>query len=537
MVVDFQDEVLCETLNHVLSGLLPHEKYNPESFSMLYPTLVGVMDRDAARGLYFVFFVVLEKYYSLQTAVNADDFKINITKERFEHALANNLPDLILEPNLEVQRLMNEEGKSGDISIPTVQNEAMGVVFAKAMALYDVCYDLAQTYEDSMAYIVDLKDNLKANIIETGMQMQRAIMSTGLRYGRKFYRGTSGWVEFSQQLVREVSELNSNTQDDLVCDSLDVLTAVEGRAVSMTTALAKYGIPQLDDKTPMLCNRLMVLVAKENTGKTKVIIHLIASLIRAGVAPYLACGETKPSLMFMQIVSSYIYQEYGMYFETRDLSGEGFAALSPQDKEIVQLCKARVAQSGVIISDSLEYDNVLPAFTEAFTKGCRAFFVDHSQSLRGRKGRKIGDLVTSLALDCREFKNTYPAFVCVTSQPSTNLKDSLQREQTTDIQQSPTAQSSSLSQEADELFILSENDYLRKQNLLQWLTFKRRDAERPAPFYIRKLFHVASYLYDPNLQGGDVMDDDMMASLQSALDINIDEDDDDAEELQNGLWD
>lgn len=531
MVLDFKDEVLCDTLNHVISGLLPHEKYDPQTFGLLYPTLITTLAMENVSGLHYVFYAIFDKYFSLQTASNAENFCVRITRDRFEKALANNLPDFILEPQLGVEALMNEEGKSGDISIPTIQNEAMGVVFTKAMFLYDTCFEMAQTYEDSMAYIIDLKDAIKANVIELGLQMQRAIMSTGIRVGRHFYRGTSGWMDYSQQLVRQVSELDTVADSSLVCDSVNVLSKVEAQAEEMSEGLAGYGIPQLDDRTPMLKHRLVVLVAKENTGKTKVITHLIATLIRANKKVYFACGESDPDSIFMRIVSSYIFQEYGLYFEEEEMRGEGLAALNEEDRQVVQTAKSRVAVSGVVINNSLEYDNVLPTFIRYQRKGYEAFFIDHTQSLKGRKSRKIGELVTSLALDCREFKVNFPVYVCLTSQPSTNLKDILQKDQTKDIHQSPTAQSSTPSQEADELFILTENDYLGKQNLLQWIVFKRRDAPKPAPFYIRKLFHVSSYQYDPNVQGGETMDAQELEGLIKHTG-DADEEDEDASDMQ-----
>lgn len=536
MVLDFKDEQLCDHLNHVLSGLLPHESYQPITFSLLYPTLTTILPMSETRGLYYAFYTVLEKFFKLQSAINSDNYQVNVGRDRFSLALSNNLPDLILEPQLQVSEIMSEEGKSGDISIPTINNEAMGVIYEKTMNLYDTCYDLGQSYEDAMAYIINLKDSMKANIIDTGIKMQRAIISTGYKYGRNNYHGTSGWIAFSQQLVREVSELDATTNDDLVCDNLEMLSSIEQQTVALSEGIAEYGIPQLDDRTPMLHHRFVVLVAKENVGKTQCVTHMIASVIRAGGRPFFACGESQPDAMFMRIVSSYIFQEYGMHFTEADLVGEGLDALGAEDRQIVQVAKARCASSGMRISNSLEYDNVMATFVRAFHNGCNAFFIDHSQSLRGRKGRKIGDLVTNLALDCREFKNNYPVFVCLTSQPSTNLKDILQKDTSKDIQQSPTAQSSAPAQEADELFILHDNDLLRKQNLLQWIVYKRRGAPKPAPFYIKKLFHVASYQYDPNLQGMDSVDAEEMNALVRNIGTDSSFLDEDSDAMGDG-WD
>lgn len=533
MYLDFKDDSLTECLDGIISGLLPHENYDSSTFGLLYPTLKTIVDTADTRGLYYIFYVVFDKYMSLASALPPGKFQIKITAERFSTALENNLPDLILEPKTAVADLMAEEGKSADINIPTVQQEVMGSLYTRAMALYDKCFKMAATYDDGMSRIVDLKDIVKANLIMTGIGSQQVIMATGLKRGRKNYIGPSGWLEFQQNLVREVSELDRADEGDLECNGIDMVTGVDKNNEEMSTPLAEYGIQQLDDATPMLKHRLVVMVAKENTGKTQVCIHLIAKLIRAGVKPFFACGESPQGLMLNCIISSYIFQEYNHHIEPYYISGKGYEELGPEDQQVVNTAKARVCSSGLVISNNLSYDNVVAKVTYYFNKGCEAFFVDHTQSLRGRNGRKIGDLVTGLALDCRELKNALPIFVFLTSQPSTGLKDLLQRDQTKDMQLSPTAQSAAPSQEADELFILNETEYLKSQGLLEWITNKRRGAEKPKPFYILKRFEVSSFVYDSRYQGMAVIGEDTMDGLVSGTIGDDGNDDDvfDAEEL------
>lgn len=517
MVLDFQDESLTDCLNDIISGLLPHENYDPKDFGILYPMLKQLLDSKDVHGLYFAFYWIFDRYFSLANSLPEGAYQVRITSERFSNALSNNLPDIILEPQMDVDRLMAEEGKSSDINLPSVQDEIMGTIYSKAMALYDTCFGLAKACEDAMSRLVDLKDIIKANLIETGMGAQRVIMSTGLREGRRFYRGPSGWLDYVQNLSRDISEMEKISEEDLVCDSLDLITSLNTKSEEMATPLAGYGIPQLDDLTPMLHHRFVVMVARENTGKTKVCIHLIAKLIRAGVKPFFACGESSKETMFNNIVSSYIYQEYHMFFREDDLISPGFDMLSPEDKQIVNTAKARVASSGLVISKNLAYDNVMAKISHYYSKGCEAFFIDHSQSLRGRNGRKISDLVTTLALDCRELKNEYPIYIFLTSQPSANLKDLLQKDQTKDMQISPTAQSSAPSYEADELFILSETEFLKTQNLLSWTTYKRRGGEKPKPFYILKHFEVSAFEYDAKYQGVDAVDSGILDGLIDSI--------------------
>lgn len=527
MNLDFKDEALTECLNNIISGLLPHDGYDPSNFGLLYPTLKTVLDTKDTRGLYYMFYTVFDKYMSLEAALPRGRFAINITRERFSNALENNLPDFILEPKTDVVTLMAEEGKSADINIPTVQQEVMGTIYEKAMALYDECFNLARSYEDAMSRIVDIKDIIKANLIETGMETQRAIMSVGLKRGRYTYRGPQGWLQYVQDLSREVSELEKADEGDLECNGLDTIPDMDRGSIEMSTPLCNYGIPQLDDFTPMLKHRLAVMVAKENTGKTQVCIHLIASLIRAGVKPFFACGESPKEIMFNCIVSSYIFQEYEMFFETQYLSGEGFNQLSPEEQQVVNTAKARVSSSGLVISNNLTYDTVVSKITHYYNKGCEAFFIDHTQSLRGRNGRKVGDLVTGLALDCRQLKNDYPIYIMLTSQPSTSLKDLLQKEQTKDMQISPTAQSAAPSQEADELFILNDTEFLKTQGLLAWMVYKRRNAPKPKTFYILKHFNVSAFVYDSKYQGVEAIDegtlDGFVNSIAASEEINLDD--------------
>ena len=110
MHLDFQDESLCECLNAVFSGLLPHHKYKSESFAVLYPLLKTVLDPKDAKGLYHVFYTVFEKYNAMATMLPAGTFTIAIDRERFSKALENNVPDFILEKQTLMDDLLAQTG-------------------------------------------------------------------------------------------------------------------------------------------------------------------------------------------------------------------------------------------------------------------------------------------------------------------------------------------------------------------------------------------------------------------------------------------
>lgn len=515
MILDFTDELLCNSLNKVISGLLPHKNYEENTFGLLYPALQMVLPLNSATGYYRIILSTLDKYYLLSTSFPEGTYKVRITKDKFEGTLENNIPDFILDPIVDVKTLMDAEGKSSDLSIPSVQQEIMGLVYVKCVEIYQTCFDLEVTYDDAIAALVDLKDSIKNNIIETGMQFQRGILSTGCRIGRKTYIGNAGWMEFTQELLREISELDKIDSHDLVSDGLGIIPDIDKENEELGVPIGYYGIPQLDDRTPMLSHRFAVLVARENTGKTTIMIHEVASLVRRGVKVLFACGESQKSQIWISIVSSYIFQEYGMHFEPRYLTESGMEQLTPDDRQLVASVKARIAVSGLVISDDVSYDNVIAKFEGYYQSGCRAFFIDHSQSLRGRNGRPIGDLVSNLAFDLRDFKRSHPVYIQLASQMSADMKDILQKAKTNEVQVSTTARSSDLSNEADEIFVLFENENLVKQGLLGWMTAKRRQALKPAPFYIKKAFHVCSFIYEDEYQGANAIDNpnDLLSAL------------------------
>lgn len=110
MILDFKDTQMCDNLNHVISGLLPHSKYEPKNFGLLYPMLTNVLKISDVRGVHYTLFFAFEKYFSLQASTVGEGFAVRITRDRFGKILENNLPDLVLEPKMEVTAMMNEEG-------------------------------------------------------------------------------------------------------------------------------------------------------------------------------------------------------------------------------------------------------------------------------------------------------------------------------------------------------------------------------------------------------------------------------------------
>lgn len=519
LYLDFRDDTLSSTLNKVISGLLPHEYYKPSNFISLYSLLTQTLSKQDTRGLYYIFYTILEKYSILS---EVDNYTVQLTSERFSNALENNLYDLILQDNTNIKELMAEEGKSSDISIPSIQEEIVQTLFYKCMNWYDSCFQMKTPTDTAISCIVDLKDTIEHNLIDTSMELLRTIITTGTFLKKVHYAGTQGWVKFANESIKSLIDLSSLRSTRLECDSIKSLDKVEREVEEIFNPLGNYGIEPLDDYTPILQHRLAVIVGKENVGKTKIMIDLVTQLVLEGKKVYIASGETRPSLLWFQILSCYLYKKYDMQLESRYLSRNEVKTLEKSYQQIIATAKMELISSGLIIDDDLTYDTVNSTFIQCYEKGIEAFFIDHSQSLRGRNGRLINELVTQLAMDCRDLKNKYPIYICVLSHPSADLKLLIQKDYSRafNSQISPTAQSSYLSSEADEIFILFETDLLKKQGLLGWITYKRREAPKINVIFIKTMFHVSAFIYDIKYQAGasDISSDEIEDLLNDSED-------------------
>ena len=155
------------------------------------------------------------------------------------------------------------------------------------------------------------------------------------------------------------------------------------------------------------------------------------------------------------------------------------------------------------LTESYSYDNLYNELVADYEKAkFDAVFIDHSKSS-----------IDKMSIFLRSFKRTYPVYVCVASHPSTDARNAVSKDKT--VGEFITKGSSNLAAEADETFILKDNEALRKQDQLMLENKKRRDAPViKYPIILRKRFNCCSFEYDASLQHVDVIEN---AEAESAL--------------------
>ena len=131
---------------------------------------------------------------------------------------------------------------------------------------------------------------------------------------------------------------------------------------------------------------------------------------------------------------------------------------------------------------------------------CDAYIIDHSFALTGGYDGDNGKRnIDNLAKDARNFRKNYPVYLMVLSHPSSYAKEYLSKDKK--VNYSATKGSQNLSTDADDVFVLRDNEVLQKEGLLAIENTKRRDASVIHDNIImRKMFDVSHLEYDEKYQ-------------------------------------
>lgn len=510
-----EDEDLRNTINSFVSALLPHNGFDSSMFNNALSCLLKYIHLDEFQMEHRLLLEALVELNRIK--ISMPDFEPRLEESVFEKILESSIFDAIVRPELGVTEWLTYEGLNNDLRIQTVREEACQKVCARALELYEECFSL----EESTTKILNHEPELRAAFIaHTGVQcinLQSEIIRHEARIGRKKYCGYEDWLEYTRKMVAEIDERLANADGDHVVrlDSVEGSYQMLKGINNLLVPIANYGIPELDAETPILRHRLVVVVGKENIGKTKFAVDQTVNVLRAGGKVVYMCGETEKSKVFAAIMINFIYKEFGMIIRNEHLVEP---ELCPDDvrKAIGMAIDRVVREGGLTLCDSFNYATLRQELDTLYeTSTFDMVVIDHSCALVGTTGSgSLKDKIDKLAYDCRDFKKANPVCVMVTSHPSLDAKDTAKRDKTT--VDSPTKGSQNLSTEADEVFYIRDNDALAKQGLVMLENTKRRDAERVLTGIIfRKRFEVSAFEYDPSLQSGAVQVD---LNREAALD-------------------
>ena len=496
--IDVQsDEILQENLNKVISGLLPHSNYEPKLFTDLLTNIFKLINLEEFYGEYYVLMDSLKVLTELKLA--SKHYTPRLTREFLESNLQSNISLLVRNPLVRIQDILALEGHDTNLELQETFSTAASLLYNKTLELYDDCFDLEVDSNDAFTFVPVLQSSFILHTAEMSLRTQSMILNGGIRLGRKIYSGPQDWMTYIQDMQLEIMRRTSDDGEGyMVVDSMEKSNTLMEEVKASSIPLGNYGLPPIDVSTPMLRHRLVVISAKENTGKTKFMVNCANTLMRNNHTVMIMSGETTFGKMHAQLISNYMYQEFGIRVTPEEVSKVDELDDDGLRRQI-NIARAKVVESkNLILQESFRYKDLYAQLVNLYErKPFDALLIDHSYALKG--SGPAYDNQGMLALALREFKNKYPVMVMILTHLSSDAKEQILRGKL--VESSPTKGSAALSTEADEIFVMFDNENLRKQGLLGIQNYKRRDAELiVTPMVVRKQFDVSAFVWDEKLQ-------------------------------------
>lgn len=523
-----EDKEFTGIIDNLVSCLLPHENYNGDYFIEVLDSLTKFVKITEMTCQYELLLSVLDKMRTI--TVMHKEYRPKLDRNQFDIFLGSSIPDYLDTHGREVSNWMSDLGELVNLDIPKDVDSAKSFLYKASIELYDTCFSLAVDSSSYPALLISLRSAFKNNAIIEGQMVQRKILNNGVWIGRKNYKGSEDWLDYTSRYAAEIRErLNDNLDENtMLLNNLSQAEQLLEKNKAQSISLGNYGIPELDDATPMLRHRLVVLVAQTNTGKTLESCNLASTLLIANRRVVFMCGESLDNQIMNKILPSYIKKTRGLYVsETQIL---GIEEMSEEQHRLVRVALNEITESGnLIFRRTFTYDNVGQELRDMYLANpFDAVFIDHSAALSKAPGSKLffeKDCIDEEAKQLRDFKLDYPVFIFVTSHPSSDASKELTKLKRVESD-SPTRSSGVLSKEADELFVMYKTPELDKQDKVGVQVCKRRLARCPRNHIFLKADYTASmFNYNEKDQALDdslVQKENLIKQIESTNSIDED---------------
>lgn len=524
-----EDEDLSIVVNGFISALLPHENYDFSMFANVLNTLFKYIKFEEFKLEYRLLLEALVDLNRIHLSI--PEFVPQLDKSTFEHILAASIVSAITNPELGVHDWLVFEGLNTDLRIQTNREEVCQRLCVRALDLYDTCFEEAQSTVTVLNREPELRAAFLKHVSTQCINTQAEVLQdVRIKYGKPG-ESVDKWLKYTMQSVAEInSRLNeAENSKTLSLDTIEGSYKLLSEVATLMVPITKWGIPPIDEYTPILRHRLVVVVGQENIGKTKFAVDKAVNVLLEGKKVVYMCGETSQAKVYADILINYIWKKFGYHVTSEHLAcpevccDEVRVAIGIAIDEVTN-------KAGLILAESFNYATLYSELTTLYERySFDMVVIDHSCTLVGTAGDgSLKAKIDKLAEDCRNFKKAFPVCILVTSHPSVAGKETAKRDK--NANDSVTKGSQNLSGEADEVFYLRTNETLDKQDLLILENVKRRDAGKTENIILRKQFDVSALVYDVGLQSdesklsidreqGLAMLDDMLGTNESEDDV------------------
>lgn len=494
------DENLKEILNQCISGLLPHENFDIQYSGDILDTLFRYVKLEEYSLDYYVVLYIINEIQKInrRSYYKSVEDRIFLSKEVFEISLERNMEILVSNPNTRMKQYLELRGLPSNLSLEENMEQACQILYEKSIELYETCFELARPSSEISGLELALRGAIKQNIGISLVQAQAQILNNYLYIGRKMYKGSEDWLEYTYSSMVEVKSRfeGSDNEEDFDLNDLDKTRERLKKFSTSSVRIGSYGIPPLDERMGLRTNNLSVIVARHGTGKTNTVCKLTASLLIESEKNkiVLYCTESKEEAIYYKIMASYLHQKDGICVPYDTLGRDDL--LPEEIKRRKEMLMMEWSSTGRLhISKNVRYDNFKQKTEDLIVqKGYNTVIVDHTGFLGGLDNDGIRGQVTTLGHEAVEIKNNYPVQMILCSHPSSELLAELKKFGR-HVGANETAHSSDISRDADLVMVLNTNESLERQEKVTLQVTKIRGESIKDIMVLKRDFAVCDYEY------------------------------------------
>lgn len=515
-----ENEGIQDPVKKFISALLPHEEYDAKFFLGNLSILFKYIKLEEFTMEFRMLLEALADFGKLK--LSFEEYEPLLEQEIFSTLVEASVSDAVMRPDIGIREWLDSTGFDSDLENEVTRENACQTLWQRCIDLYEECFSLEVPSCKAANYEPELREAFKSCVSLQSINNQIAIVRGAIRVGRKRYSGVDGWLEYSGILLAEINTRLSDADGEstIILDSAESSLKLLRSMAGYYESIADWGIPELDDMTPISRHKLVTVVGNENIGKTKFMINAATQVLLAEKRVAYMCGETKQAVVYTDIIINYVYKKYGYILRPEHVYS--FESCPEDIRKVVGMTIDHLTSNKLLVlEESFNYDTCFDEISSLYqTVGFDVLIIDHSCALGGTVGDgSLKAKVDKLARDARVFRKNNPVCIIISSHPSQTAKEALTRDR--EVTESPTKGSQDLSTDSDEVYILRENETLKKQGLLKLENFKRRGAAKFInPVILQKKFEVSCFIYDENKQAVDsVMELEKQQAL-AALEVD-----------------
>lgn len=504
LIFDFEEDThLLTTLKECLSTLLPHKNYDYKYFNSTINAVLNYIHLDEMPEPLYILYKYLDELNSLSTLIK--DSEPRLEREQLISNMEVSLEDYLKKNKRKIEKWCSKNSELLNLDIEQHFEKALQMLASETLSVYDECFSMEISSASSLTILITLSESFKTNIGRTMIVKQAEIADKGLYLEGKKLVGADDAVEFCRNTIYERdARLNYDLDtNNIQMNSIEAIQKVRDINTRLAQKIHDWGMPPIDDKTPMLAHRLVTIAGGPNTGKTAYCTDLSARCIMDGKKVLYMSGETPPSVIQNAIWSKYIKRRYDKYITEAEVMG--LEPMTEEQERLFNVAATEMADKGCLrIVESFSYDNIYEELVLEYKKfPFDVLIIDHAGALEylGKKRlNSIKEMVDSESIQLRKFKKAFPVCAIVCSHLSSTADKELLKHTHLDTSEI-TRDSNIWFKESDEVFILLSDDELLARNCIEVQVKKRRLVRAPREHIVLSIDDIVNtFDYKEELQ-------------------------------------